>query len=102
MSMWDEPIRRRLQRLDLEPTRAREIVEELSQHLHDRHAELREAGMSDAAARAEVLAELEAPGFLAERLTATEQLVDPNPVIAGSPRTSLIATLWQDLRYAIR
>jgi len=39
-------IERRLARLRLAPVRHAEIVEELSQHLHDRYDELRAGGMS--------------------------------------------------------
>ncbi len=120
MHDWTTPIRRRLQRLQLSAAREREIVDELSQHLQDRYEELRAGGAADEAARAEAWSELEAPfdslvlspskdelaqdrpGFLAHRLTETEQPMNPEPSIVGAGGSSFAATLWQDLRYAAR
>ena len=48
------------------------------------------------------MAELEVPGFLARRLTETEQPMNPEPVIVGAHGSSFVATLWQDVRYAAR
>jgi hypothetical protein len=48
---WHEPLRARLSGLRLAPEREHEIIEELSQHLDDRHEELRRSGASDADAR---------------------------------------------------
>ena len=41
---WESEVRRRLQDLRIPPARESEIVEELSQHLEDRYAELRAEG----------------------------------------------------------
>ena len=55
MPVWRDEIQRRLAGLKLEPAREDEIIEELSQHLDDRYAELMVAGASDEAAYAAVL-----------------------------------------------
>jgi hypothetical protein len=102
MPMWNDVIRRRLRGLHLSPTREREIVDELAQHLQDRYEELRAGGATDEVAIREAMAELEAPDFLARRLTETEQPMNPEPVIVGGHGSSFVATLWQDLRYAAR
>src|SRR5206468_10846692 len=51
-------IRRRLADLDLDPVRSEEIVEELAQHLEDRHRELVGLGAPEGEARRVVLEEL--------------------------------------------
>jgi len=102
MKNWNDLIRRRLRGLRLSPTREREIVDELAQHLQDRYEELRAGGATDEIAFRDALAELEVPGFLARRLTETEQPMNPEPAIAGAHGASFAATLWQDLRYAAR
>jgi hypothetical protein len=47
MREWDEEISRLLANLKLEPAREAAIVKELSQHLDDRHAELRAGGATE-------------------------------------------------------
>jgi putative ABC transport system permease protein len=102
MKNWNDLIRRRLRGLRLSPTREREIVDELAQHLQDRYEELRAGGAADEGAFRDAIAELEVPGFLARRLTETEQPMNPEPAIAGVHGSSFAATLWHDLRYAAR
>src|SRR5438552_14435864 len=94
-------IDRRLVGLHLPRARHAEIVDELSQHLEDRYAELRADGATEAAARREVMRELEAEGFLAGRLAGTERLAVPDPVAIGARPSSGFA-VWQDVRYAAR
>jgi putative ABC transport system permease protein len=48
MPSWQPDLHALLAGLRLSPVREAEIVEELSQHLDDRYAELREAGATDA------------------------------------------------------
>jgi putative ABC transport system permease protein len=102
MDDWKHHVRRTLRPLRLAPEREREIIDELSQHLEERYAELRRSGLPDAAARDEVLSELEAPGFLSERLEGIEHAVDLDPVVPGGRGSAGSAALWQDLRYAVR
>jgi hypothetical protein len=68
MSDWRAEIRKRLTNAGLEPTREIEIVEELAQHLDDRHAELLARGTDPDEAEAAVLAELHAEDVLPRRL----------------------------------
>ena len=58
MPEWKPEIRRRLATLRLEPTREAAIIEELSQHLEDRYAELLSGGAKPAEAERQMLAEL--------------------------------------------
>jgi putative ABC transport system permease protein len=102
MKNWNDLIRRRLRALRLSPTREREIVDELAQHLQDRYEELRAGGATDEIAFRDAIAELDVPGFLARRLTETEQPTNPEPVVVGAHGSSFVATLWQDLRFAAR
>ena len=58
MPEWKNEIKDRLANLNLEPAREAEIVEELSQHLNDRYAELRASGATDEEASVAAFAEL--------------------------------------------
>ncbi len=103
MPNWTEEIEARLESLKLGAEREAEIVEELSQHLEERYAELRNQGVDEAAAVALVREELRAdtPG-LTERLRPLRQANQNPPVAVGAPRRELLADLWQDLRLAGR
>lgn len=102
MTNWKQEIRRRLAGLKLEPTREAEIVEELSQHLDDRYAELRSGGATQEDATRDALVELSESQLLARELRRVEWLMSDDPVVLGSGRQNLIASLWQDLRFGAR
>ena len=103
MPEWKDKIRTRLTGLNLTPVRENEIVEELSQHLEDRYQEMRSAGTSDAQACEIVLSELIHNDLLARDLKRVERAVVQEPVILGNElRESIVAGLFQDLRYAVR
>jgi predicted permease len=102
MHEWKEEIRRRLTGLKLEPTREAEIVEELSQHLDDRLAELRAGGASEEEAYRAALVDLSDSRLLARELRRVEHQVNSEPVVLGTRRRNMIADLWQDLRYGLR
>jgi predicted permease len=102
MINWKQEIRRRLAGLRLEPTREIEIVEELSQHLDDRYAELLSAGANDEQATRALLAELNDSEVLARELRRVELQVVSAPVVLGTGRRNMIGDLRQDLRYAAR
>jgi putative ABC transport system permease protein len=102
MPDWKDEIRRRLAGLQLEPTREAEIIEELSQHLDDRYAELLAGGAADEAAYGAALAELSDSPVLSHELQRTERQVRREPVVLGAGRINMIADLWQDLRYGFR
>src|SRR5262245_62864404 len=103
MPDWKSEIRRRLQSLQLTPTREAAIVEELAQYLDDHYAELLAGGASEAEAYRQTLAELCGSELLANDLRRAERQVAPEPIVLGTNRrTNMIASLWQDLRYGAR
>ena len=63
-----DEIRRRLAGLRLAPTRETEIVEELTQHVETRYAELVSRGKTEDEARRQALEELDGHGLLATEL----------------------------------
>jgi hypothetical protein len=74
MPEWKEEIRRRLESLKLEPAHEAEMVEELSQHLEDRYAELLAGGATPDEAHHAALAELNESESLARELRRGEGL----------------------------
>jgi len=102
MPDWTEHLRARLSTLRLNPAREAEIVEELSQHLDERYAELRGGGMSDAEARRLAIDELRGPEALAEYMRPLRQSHVPLPITPGTHKQRLAGDLWQDVRYAAR
>jgi putative ABC transport system permease protein len=102
MPEWAQHVRSRLSALRLSPTREREIVEELSQHLEDRWRELRAGGASEDEATRLALADFQADHTLARYLAPLKQANMPAPITPGMSATSAFADLWQDLRYAAR
>src|SRR5262249_31100792 len=87
----------------LEPPRESEIVEELSQHLDDRYAELLAGGATDEQASQAALTELSESESLASELLRVERQAPQEPIVPGSSgRSNLLADLWQDLRYGVR
>src|SRR5205085_10623750 len=83
MSEWKPEIRQRLAKLKLEPTREAEIVEELSQHLEDRYAELLAGGLRPAEASRATLAELSESELFQRELRRAERSVPQEPIILG-------------------
>ncbi len=102
MPQWKEEIRRRLARLNLAPAREAEIVEELSQHLEDRYAELCAGDATEAEACRATLAELSDGELLARELRRVEHQVRYEPVVLGSTKHTFLMDLGQDLRHGIR
>lgn len=84
MPDWRAEVRQRLSGLQLEPVRAAEIVEELAQHLEDRHLELRSRGAGLDDARREVLAELSEGELLSQALAGIERRAGPGPLPLGA------------------
>src|SRR5262245_14633167 len=99
MPDWRAEIRKRVARAGLDPAREIEIVEEISLHLEERHADLSARGVADADAA--VLAELDSEDVLASRLRKVAPRVDPAPV-PGAPRGNVLRDLWHDARFAAR
>jgi len=103
MSGWKQEIIDRLAGLKLEPTREAEIVEELSQHLDDRYAELRSIGASDEEASSAAVAELSDNELLSRELARVEAAVAQEPIVLGANRrTNMLGDLWLDLRFGVR
>lgn len=102
MPDWSREIEERLNTLQISPGREAEIVEELSAHLEQRYAELRNQGIDEPEAAAVVREELRADPELAERLRPLRQANVSPPVAPGAPRRELLADFWQDLRLATR
>ncbi len=102
MPEWKNEIKDRLANLNLEPAREAEIVEELSQHLNDRYAELRASGATDEEAAGAAFAELNHGEILERELRRVEPQPCCEPVVLGRKRMNVIGDLWQDLRYGWR
>ena len=103
MPEWKPEITRRLADLKLEPAREAEIVEELSQHMEDRYAELLAGGAAEADAARRTLAELSESEIFERELRRVERQVTPEPIVIGANRRiNIIADLWQDLRFGVR
>jgi putative ABC transport system permease protein len=103
MPEWKHEIRLRLADLKLEPAREAEIVEELSLHLADRHAESLAGGATPDEAYRAALAELSESDTLARELLRVERQVPQEPIVPGaSRRSNMLADLWQDIRYGLR
>jgi putative ABC transport system permease protein len=96
-------IARRLSSLNLDPTREIEIIEELSQHLEDRHHELVSGGAREEDAHRDVLMELNDENLLVQGLLETMREARQEPAAPGnSGHNNVFASFWQDLRYALR
>ena len=103
MHDWKAEVRSRLATLDIAPTRHANIVEEVGQHLEDRHGTLLARGMSPEDAERAVMQELSESDVLTREVQRIVQHVDPDPaVLGGSGRRSWVEALWQDVRYGVR
>ena len=107
MPDWKVEIRRLLAPLKLPAAREAEIVEELTQHLDDRYAQLIHGGAEENEAFKAVLLELADSDRLAQGLKQVERSDNPNLAALGEPlgaggRQNIVADLWQDVRYALR
>jgi predicted permease len=100
---WRGPIRAHLAALRLDATREAEIVEELSQHLDERCAELRRAGESEEHARRLALDELLEGNALANAMRSLRQARTSQSRALTMPTTaSMFEGLRQDVRHAAR
>ncbi len=101
MPDWPKEVLAVIAGLELEPARAASLVEELSQHLADRYAELRANGIDDAEACRLLKEELNDGRLVAE----LSQVVEPAPeaIAPGIDRRERpFAGLGRDLRQAVR
>src|SRR5690242_7049429 len=102
---WNMPdfkpaIRERLRDARLPPAREIEIIDEFEQHLTDRYNELLAERATEADAYQGALAELDEADFTRELQRA--QRLYAEPVAPGVEKGTLLSSLGQDLRYAVR
>ena len=102
MPNWKEEIKRRLANLKLGPARETEIVEELSQHLEDRYADLLANGATEQEAYRTALVELRESDLLTRELEEVERQVKREPAVFGATRSKITEGALQDLRYGAR
>jgi predicted permease len=100
---WAAHVRGRLPAsLHLSPTRERDIVDELAQHLDDRWRELISGGIPPEQAETLALAEFRDRDTLARYLSPLHQAHTPAPLTPSLPTGSWFADMWRDVRYAVR
>jgi putative ABC transport system permease protein len=103
MRDWRDAIRKQLAVLHLDPAREAEIVEELADHVEDRHRDLTAAGVEHTEARRTALEEVTAHELLATGLRAVERAHAPEPIVLGGTHGAhWVSGLGQDLRYGLR
>jgi predicted permease len=100
-SALERELRRRLSVFKLAPADEAAIATELSQHVQDRLAELRRAGMSDADARRITLEELSEEELRAGGWRKLPRPAAPDPP-PGTRSARYIDALLRDARYAVR
>jgi|CXWL01.1.fsa_nt_gi predicted permease len=102
MPDWKSVLGARLAPLNLRPEREREIVEELAQHLDERHQDLLDGGTTPEEAMRLALEEIDDEELLAREMRPLRQSTSPEPIAAGSPGLGWLADLIQDVVYAAR
>jgi putative ABC transport system permease protein len=101
-AQWAREVRARLASLRLTPTREMEIVDELSQHLEDRYADLTSAGAPPDEAVRLALADFRSRDVLAGRMASLRQARAGAPPTLAAPTGHVLRDLWQDTSYAVR
>ena len=102
MPDWSVEIARRLSGAKLSAVDERDIVDELSQHLEDRYADLLRQGLDESSARKAALEELGEAGLLEDRLRAAiAQRPVPIALAAAESREGWDG-VWSDFRLAAR
>ena len=103
MRNWKSEVRSRLSNLEIAPTRHANIVEEVGQHLEDRHGTLVGRGMSPEDAERAVMQELSESDVLTREVQRIAHQVDRDPATRGDDgRRGWVEALWQDVRYGAR
>jgi len=103
MPDFREEVRKRLARLNLEPTREASIVEEVALHMEDRYRDLLAQGSNAEQAQSTILAELDQDNRLTRELRAIEPQAHLQAEPPGAPGFgSFTANLWKDVRYSVR
>jgi putative ABC transport system permease protein len=101
MPEWKPEILRRLASIKLSPARESEIAEEIEQHLDDRYQDLLADGLSPDSAFRAALDELKNEDLLAHNLRRVETDIYREPLTPGKS-SSLLAGIFQDIRYSLR
>ncbi len=102
MPDWSEAIRERLRGLNLDGAREAEIVEELSQHLGDRYAEMIAGGTAEDQAFRSMMEELEGSDLL-EGLRNAHQAAASEPLGLGATGgAGAMGGVGHDLKVALR
>jgi putative ABC transport system permease protein len=101
MPDWAEAIRARISALNLEPAREAEVVEELDQHLRDRHDELLAAGLRVEEASKVLMQELN-DGKLISGLKVSLHSAKPPLPIGKNGSERLLGGIGSDLRFGAR
>ena len=102
MPDWKSLLAARLAPLSLRPEREREVVEELAQHLDERHQDLLDGGATPEEAMRLALEEIADEELLAREMRPLRQATSPEPIAAGTPGLGWLADLKQDVAYAAR
>ena len=102
MPDWKPEIRARLTGLNFEPAREAGVVEEISQHLDDRFAELRARGVSEEEARRAALEELSSKDILARELRRVERSPNHDAMVIGQTKGNIVEEFFADLKYGAR
>ena len=102
MPEWQDEVRKRLSRLNLEPAHEAEIVEELAQHLEDVYQRSLRSGGTQAEARSAALHELATDDLLQKEMRRSQTPFKESPVAGGPTSSNFLADLLHDLRYAAR
>jgi putative ABC transport system permease protein len=100
---WRSVVRSELGSVTRDAASDEEIVEELAQHIAQRYEDALASGLSPAAARARAVEELRTGGAMHQELRQARSAPRPAPTpppTAG--KGSIMADLWQDLRYSVR
>jgi putative ABC transport system permease protein len=96
---WRSKVRRRVEPLHLAPAREAEVIEEIAQHLQQRYDDLLAAGATPEGGERDATTQL-------HRLTRQLADVERRPsaiAVPAAPRgRTMMATIWQDVRYAAR
>jgi putative ABC transport system permease protein len=99
---WGFAIRERLAGAGLTGSDEADIVDELTDHLEDRYAELRSRGSSSEEARRLTLDELAAEGLLAHAIRSARRPPPPEAVPVGAASGHGVNVIRGDLRYGLR
>jgi putative ABC transport system permease protein len=103
MPDFREEARKRLARLNLEPTREASIVEEVALHMEDRYRDLLAQGSNAEQAQNTILAELDHDNRLTRELLDIEPQAHLHAEPPSSPGLgSFTASMWKDVRYSAR